>query len=207
MCYTFVVLTTGDLGPMPTRLMTIDEFFAWQQGREERYELVEGVPVMMRDPLTMMTGASTQHDRIAGNVFADLHIQLDGSPCWPATADVGLRTKIRSLRRADILVTCDEPRLDAYEAHDPKMVVEVLSPSNKGLGWQRKIEEYRQHPKLGYLLLIESEQPQATLVTREGEKWLPTDYDGLEGTIELPAIGCRLELSRIYRGVAFTAQE
>ena len=181
--------------------MTVEEFFVWQRSREDRYELVEGVPIKL------MTGASTQHDRIAGNVFADLHNQLDGSPCWPATADVALRTKISSLRRADILVTCDEPRLDAYEAHDPKMVVEVLSPSNKGLGWQRKIEEYRQHPKLAYLLLIDSEQPQATLFARDGERWLPTDYDGTEGTIELPAIGCRLELSRIYRGVVFQAQE
>ena len=204
MCYTFVALTTGELPRMPTtatKLMTVEEFLIWQRSREDRYELVEGVP------LKLMTGASTQHDRIVGNVFADLHTQLDGSRCWPATADVALRTKIRSLRRADILVTCDEPRLDAYEAHDPKMVVEVLSPSNKGLGWQRKIEEYRQHPKLAYLLLIDSEQPQATLVTRDGEKWLPTDYDGQEGTIELPAIACSLAMSRVYRGVAFTPQE
>lgn len=204
MCYTFVALTTGDLTFMPTaasKLMTVEEFLVWQRSREDRYELVEGVP------LKLMTGASTQHDRITSNVLIDLGNQLEGSPCWPATADVGLRTKIRSLRRADILVTRDEPRLDAYEAHDPKMVVEVLSPSNKGLGWQRKIEEYRQHPKLAYLLLIDSEQPQATLVARDGERWIPADYDGLEGTIELPAIGCRLELSRIFRGVAFTAQE
>lgn len=182
-----------------TKLMTVDEFLQWQRTRDDRYELVEGVP------LKLMTGASTQHDRITSNVLIDLGNQLDGSPCWPATADVGIRTKIRSLRRADILVTCDEPQPDVYEAQTPKMVVEVLSPSNKGLGWQRKIEEYRQHPLLAYMLLIDSEQAQATLVARDGERWLPTDYDGLEGTIELPAIACRLDMGRIYRGIVFTA--
>ncbi len=184
-----------------TRLMSIDEFFVWQQSQEDRYELVEGVPVKL------MTGASTQHDRIAGNVFANLHNQLDGSPCWPATADVGLRTKIRSLRRADVLVTCDEPSLNAYEALEPKMVIEVLSPSNKGLSWQRKIEEYRQHPKLVYMLFIESELEQATLVARDGDKWLPTDYDGRDPVIELPAIACRMAMAQVYRGITFATED
>lgn len=168
------------------QLMTVEEFFVWQQGQEERYELVDGVPVIMRDPLTMMTGASSQHDRITGNVLASLHNQLAGSPCWPATADLALRTKIRSLRRADVLVTCDQPSPSTYEAQAPRMVVEVLSPSHWGLPWHRKIEEYRQHAKLAYLLLIESERPQATLIAREGEKWVPTDFDGGEEVITLP---------------------
>lgn len=181
-----------------TKLMTVDEFFTWQLGQDERYELVEGVPIRM------MTGASTRHDRIVSNVLVDLGTQLEGSPCWPATADVALRTKIRSLRRADVLVTCDEPRPDRYEAQKPRLVVEVLSPSNKGVEWQRKIEEYRQHPELNYLLFIDSERQQATLVTRIGEKWLPSDYDGPGETIELPEIGCRLEMARIYRGVSLS---
>ncbi len=183
------------------KLMTIEEFFVWQQSQEDRYELVEGVPVIMRDPITMMTGASSQHDRITSNVLVALGRQLDGSPCWPATADLALRTKIRSLRRADVLVTCDEPSLQIYEAQDPKMVVEVLSPSNKGLPWHRKIEEYRQHAKLAYLLLIESERMQATLITREGERWVPSDFDGRDGMIDLPAINCRLAMADVYKGV------
>lgn len=188
------------MAQVATKQMTCDEFFAWQQRQEERYELVEGVPVKM------MTGASSQHDRITSNILIALGNQLDGSPCWPATADLALRTRIRSLRRADVLVTCDEPSLDVYEAHEPKMVVEVLSPSNKGLAWHRKLEEYRQHPKLIYLLFIETEQEQATLVARDGDKWLPTDYDGREPIIELPAIGCRLPMAAVYRGLAFKSE-
>ncbi len=185
------------------KLMTVEEFFVWQQGQDERYELVDGVPLILADPITMMTGASSQHDRIVGNIFAALHNQLDGSPCWPATADLALRTKFRSLRRADVLVTCDEPKLDVYEAQEPRMVVEVLSPSNKGLPWHRKIEEYRQHAKLVYLLLVESERQQATLIARSGEIWTPADYDGADGVIELPQIGCKLSMASVYKGVTF----
>lgn len=185
------------------RLMSIEEFFVWQQSQEDRYELVDGVPVIMADPITMMTGASTQHDRIAGNIFALLHGQLAGSPCWPATADVGIRTRRRSLRRADVLVTCDTPSLKSYEAEEPRLVVEVLSPSNTGLPWHRKIEEYREHAKLVYLLLVDSERTQATLIARSGVVWTPTDYDGADGIIELPALSCRLAMTDVYRGITF----
>lgn len=187
--------------------MTVEEFFRWQQAQEERYELVDGLPVPMRDPTTMMTGASALHDRITSNVLAALHNQLRGSPCWPATADLALRTRIRSLRRADVMVTCDPPRPDVYEAQDPRMVVEVLSPSNQGLGWQRKIEEYRQHSRLVYLLLIESAREQATLIAKRGERWEPTDLDGREGVIELPEIGCRLAMADVYDGITYPAEQ
>ena len=187
------------------KLMTAEEFFVWQRNQDNRYELVDGVPVILADPITMMTGASSQHDRITSNIMIALGNQLAGSPCWPATADLALRTKIRSLRRADVLVTCDEPSLDVYEAQEPRMVVEVLSPSNKGLPWFRKIEEYRQHGKLVYLLLVESERQQATLIARENGVWSPTDFDGAEGVIELPAIGCKLRMDDAYRGIRLEA--
>ena len=187
------------------KLMTAEEFHTWQRNQEDRYELVDGVPIIMRDPITMMAGASSQHDRITSNVLIALGNQLDGSPCWPATADLAIRTKIRSLRRADVLVTCDAPKLDVYEAQEPRMVVEVLSPSNKGLPWFRKIEEYRQHGKLVYLLLVESERQQATLIARENGVWSPTDFDGADGVIDLPAIGCKLRMADAYRGIRFEA--
>ena len=190
-----------------TKLMTVEEFFVWQLSQDDRYELVEGVPVIMRDPLTMMTGASSLHDRITSNTLIALGNQLRGSPCWPATADLALRTKIRSLRRADVLVTCDEPRPDVYEAQEPKMVVEVLSPSNKGLPWQRKIEEYRQHPKLVYLLLIAPDIEQATLIRREGPTWTHDDFDGREAIIPLPEIKCRLAMADVYDGVRFQDEQ
>ncbi len=189
------------------KLMTAEEFHTWQRNQEDRYELVDGVPIIMRDPITMMAGASSQHDRITSNVLIALGNQLDGSPCWPATADLAIRTKIRSLSRADVLVTCDEPKLDVYEAQEPRMVVEVLSPSNKGFAWQRKIEEYRQHAKLVYLLIVDSEQEQALLISRSGEVWTPTEFQGREGIIELAAIGCQLSMAAAYRGIRFDAQQ
>ena len=49
------------MGSAATKLMEPDAFLAWCQTREERWELVDGIP------LEMMTGASALHDLIVTN--------------------------------------------------------------------------------------------------------------------------------------------
>jgi Uma2 family endonuclease len=177
--------------------MTPEEFFQWQLGREDRYELLDGFPVKM------MTGASERHDRIVVNIIISLGTQLRGTRCRPVTDDVAVRTRLNSLRRPDITVTCGEARDDSYEAQEPKMIVEVLSPSNAGVAWQRKLEEYRRLPGLAYILLVDTRRPDATLLQRTATEWEPVDAGDLDAAFELSAIGCRLAMGDIYEGVTF----
>ena len=182
------------MGSAATKLMEPDAFLAWCQTREERWELVDGIP------LEMMTGASALHDLIVTNLIATLREQLRCGPCRPTTADIAFRTRIRTIRRPDVTVTCDPPRGDVFEAREPRLVVEVLSPSNKGVAWDRKMREYRQHERLDYILLIDSEIVAATLYTREGQGWEAADFERRTETIELPRIACRVAMSEIYDG-------
>lgn len=186
---------TGDIKAEKT--MTVEEFYDWQQRQDDRYELVEGVPVKM------MTGASNYHDVIVVNIVASLHGQLRGSRCRATTPDTAVRTKIRSIRRPDVTVTCDEPRPDAYEAGAPKLVVEVLSPSNAGRGWQRKLDEYFRRQGLPYVLLVDSEAIGATLYTRSEAAWEPAEFESRDDVIELGEISCKLALSDMYEGLTF----
>jgi len=180
-------------------LMTADDFLVWCLDKEARYELVDGIP------LEMMTEASNAHDRIVVNVIASLHAQLRGTPCRPTTADIAVRTRHRSVRRPDVMVTCDPPAAETYEATAPKLIVEVLSPSNVGLGWQRKLDEYRRREGLTYLLLIDPACIGATLYTRTGDRWDSTDADTLADVLDLPAVGCRLVMADIYDGCGLEA--
>jgi Uma2 family endonuclease len=184
-------------------LMTPEEFFRWQLDRDELYELVEGVPVKM---LKMMTGTSHQHDRVVVNVIASLHTQLRGSRCRPTTDDVAVRTKIRSVRRPDVTVECAPLVRDAYEAHEPKLFVEVLSPSTTNIDRFRKLEEYKRHPTLAYILLVDTRFPTVTLYRKEGEGWEAEDIEGLEAAVEMPEIGARLTLADMYEGLEMTPE-
>jgi Uma2 family endonuclease len=181
------------------RLMTVEEFIAWQGSREELYELVEGTPVLYRDT-EMMSGGSSMHDRIITNIIIALGNQL----CRPATADLAVRTKNKSLRRADVLVTCDPPSLDTFESLDPRIVVEVLSPNNTGVAWHRKLDEYRRHAKLEYILRVDSRLVDVKLYSRSPEGWEETDF-APDGTVAFTKLSCALSLSVIYRGTGLTS--
>ena len=188
------------MAEIASRLMTPEEFFQWQSGQEDLYELVDGVPVKM---LKMMTGASAQHDAVVVNVIISLGYQLRGSPCRPMTDDVALRTKISTLRRPDVMVECAPLERDTYEAREPKLVVEVLSPSTTNIDRFRKLDEYKRHPSLAYILLIDTPTPKATLYQREGGDWEAEDFEGLDAMIVLPLIGVNLPLREVFEGLSF----
>ena len=180
-------------------LMSADQFLVWCLDQEDKWELVEGLPVKM------MTGVSRRHDRIVVNIIAALHNQLRDSRCQPMTADVAVKTRIRGVRRSDVMVACDDPRADEYDATEPRLVVEVLSPTNKGIAWVRKLDEYRRLAPLTYILPIESDMIGATLYTRAGTDWEPFDAETLQAVLELPEIGCRLTMAEIYGGLEYPA--
>jgi Uma2 family endonuclease len=189
------------MGGAARKLMTVEEFFAWQDSQDERYELVDGVPT----PMNMMTGASAVHDRIVTNSIAALHSQLSGGPCCPTTADIALRTKIRAIRRPDVTVTCEPPRDDVYEALEPRMVVEVLAPSNAGVPWDRKMNEYRRHASLTYILLVDTRLVAAKLYVRTASGWDDIDADGMDEAIDLAELRCKLTMRAIYLGSGLEA--
>jgi Uma2 family endonuclease len=180
--------------------MTPEDFFVWQRDQDELYELVDGQPVPRH---RMMTGASMQHDRATVNVIVSLGTQLRGTSCRPTTADIALRTSIRGLRRPDVMVECAPLVPDTYEAREPKLVVEVASPSTTTIDQTRKVEDFKRHPTLASVLLVETLKPQALLYRRLGDGWDIETFEGLDAVIALPEIGATLSLAEIYDGLSF----
>jgi Uma2 family endonuclease len=180
------------------QLMSVEEFFAWQEQQEDRYELVDGVPV----PLRGMIGASNAHDAIVVNIIISLGNQLRGGPCRVATADRAVRTAIRRVRRPDVTVECAPIDRASYEARAPKLLVEVFSPSTRAIDQIRKPEEYKRLPTVAALLFIEPRQAQVLLLSKQPDgTWLDTSFQGLEAVIPLPEIGASLALRDVYEGV------
>ncbi len=180
--------------PSPRR-MTPEEFYLWQLDQDERYELVDGVA----KPLRAMTGASNAHDVIAINCIVELANRLKGGPCRVASADTALRTTIRSARRPDVTVDCAPPRADSYEAHHPMVVVEVLSPSTSKVDRFIKLEEYRRHPTIRHILLVDPDAIAAVHYSRpEGGEGTDTELSGAEAVIEFTASDVTLPLGALY---------
>src|SRR5450755_1537566 len=119
--------------PAPVR-MTIDEFFAWQEGQAERYELVNG------QPLRMMAGAKNLHDDIVVNLIIELGAQLRGGGCRPFTGDGGMETRPGQIRRPDVGVDCGPRDPNGLKAQSPRLVAEVLSPTTRDFDSYEKLD-------------------------------------------------------------------
>jgi Uma2 family endonuclease len=175
--------------------MTVEEFYQRQLDQDERYELVEGVPV----PLRAMTGASNVHDVILVNCIAELGARLRGKPCRVASAATALRISFRTVRRPDVTIDCASPERSSYEAHCATVVVDMLAPIRRELDRFTKLDEYRRHLSLRHVLLIDPDSVEAKLYSRpEGGAWTDVDLFGKEALIALDAVDISLPLGALY---------
>jgi Uma2 family endonuclease len=175
--------------------MTVEEFFLWQLDQDERYELVEGVPVLLRG----MTGASNEHDVILVNCIIELGNRLRGKPCRVVSADTALRTSIRTTRRPDVMVECGPPLPKTYEARKPTVVIEVLPPSTRKFNLLTKLDEYRRIASLRHILLVDPDLIAAQQYSRDDAgEWKPAELRGREALIDFAAIEVSLPLGALY---------
>ncbi len=188
------------------RLMDADEFLVWSEDQEERYELIDGVPVLKFDNgPEMMAGASEAHDQIVINIIQELRI-LRGGPCRVKSADQATRTAVRRVRRPDVTVDCGPRRPDSHESSEPAVLFEVLSPSTRLFDLLKKTDEYQHLPTLRHFVMLEPGEARAFVWTRaEDRTWSSDEVVGLEGVVDLPGIGAALPMTAVYEDVDVTA--
>lgn len=186
-----------------SKRMTVDEFFEWQQRQDRNYELVDGVPILT---VKAMTGATDQHDRITVNAIVSLGNRLRGKPCRPKTSDTSVRTW-RGTRRPDVTVECGTPDRRSMAADEPRLVVEILSPTTFRFDRFQKLAEYQRHPTISVILLVDSERPLVAVWRKAGEAWTESEAAGMDAVVDLPEIGTTLPLAELYFDLSFDPAE
>lgn len=177
---------------------TEGEFFAWQDRQADRYELVDGFP------LRMMVGVRNVHNDVVVNVVAELRNQLRGRPCRPFTGESAIKTLPGQIRRPDAGVDCGQREPGAYKAAEPKLIVEVLSPSTRDFDTFEKLAEYKAVESLDHVVYVDPDAPSVAQWTRgEGRVWTRRDHLGLDAAVEMPSLDLALALREIYDDVAF----
>jgi Uma2 family endonuclease len=177
-------------GPTGRPPMTVAEFLAYDDGTDTRHELVDGEPVAMNPP-------AARHVVICHNIGRSLERQLR-PPCqafW-AGGGVALGEAEKNWRQPDVLVTCVRPTKGFFL--DPRLVVEVLSPSTERDDRTVKLDFYESLPSIEAILLVWQDGRRVRLRTRgEGAGWRDEDTVGA-GTVRVPSLGVELALDEIY---------
>ena len=124
-------------------LHTYADYLGWPE--DVRYELIDGVAYLMAP------APDLAHQDVAGEIYYQLRQALAGKPCRAYVAPVDVRLPkagerdelIDTVVQPDVLVVCDEDRLDRRGVRGaPDLVVEVLSPSTAGHDQVRKRRVY-----------------------------------------------------------------
>jgi Uma2 family endonuclease len=176
--------------------MDVDEFMAFLETRpdNERWDLIEGVAVMMAPP-------SYAHQRIASNLctvlnnaFAAQRLDLF------AYQRAGVRNPgLRNFQpEPDVVVV---PGIAGYDLYSEtfQLVGEVLSPTNTRQEIDLKLRRYREAPDNLYALVIE---PREFLVEIHAKSrgWQPAKLTMADDAIEMPEFGLRCRVGDLYRG-------
>jgi Uma2 family endonuclease len=176
------------------RLMSIEEYLEFEEGTPIRHEYVAG-------EIFAMSGGSLEHELIGGNVFAAFHAHLRGGPCKSFMNNFKLHLEVNESKffyYPDVMVACG-PSADIRFCTNPRLVVEVLSPSTERTDRREKAANYRQIPSLEEYVLVAQRSPEITIY-RRSEHWAPLILSSLEETAEFRSIELSLPLGQIYEG-------
>ena len=182
------------MATLATHLVTADEFLGMEFDTDCRFELDNGV-------VRMMGGGTARHSRIQTNVLVALAQKLRGSGCEPLGPDMAVRNHRLSVRYPDVSVFCgrggpENDKLKAFE--DPKLVVEVMSPSTRTRDIEVKLPEYRTIPSLDAILYIDPEDETVHLELRnEAGEWMVA-ANHADGRVELPKLELTLSREEIF---------
>ena len=107
---------------------------------EQRAEIIGGKVVMMSAP-------TSNHNRVAGNIYYMFRDYLKSRPCEPFPDGESLYLENnREEYQPDGMVVCDPDKVKADGVHGaPDLVVEVLSPSTGRYDRRHKKDVYEKH--------------------------------------------------------------
>jgi Uma2 family endonuclease len=198
--------------PLKERRYTVEEYFEIEEGSDEKHEYWNGVLVPLREPLAM-AGGSFEHGVISVNVLCALSNCLAGGTCTVLGSDV--RVKLAQSTRyvyPDASVVCGPPQFDPKDKArgtivNPRLVIEVLSPSTQLMDRSEKLQNYLQIESVEEYLIVSQSQPRVEGFFRQpGGTWLFTPVEGLESTLAVRCLGLSIPFREIFLNIQFPAE-
>jgi Uma2 family endonuclease len=179
------------------REFTADEFIAWAMEQPTgRYELSNGVVVAMAPE-------RVSHNQAKLNAAIALRGAIGARDlrCTAMTDGMTVRIDERTVYEPDALVRCG-PKLpgEAVEVADPVVVVEVVSPSSKGVDRGVKLVGYFSLPSVRHYLIVDTDK-RVVIHHRRDEDGKIAARIVREGSIALDPPGLAIEVRDIFDGL------
>lgn len=182
----------------PQIRMTEDEYLAFERASEEKHEYIDG-------EIFAMSGATREHGLISLGMGAELRSALRGRGCEAYNNDVRVYMPLsRRYVYPDASVACGRPQFKDKKLDtllNPRVIVEILSPSTEDYDREDKFTHYKKIPSLAHYVIASQEKPLVEVFTKQQDgSWACVKYEAGQ-KIALPAIECEIEVDQVYAGV------
>ena len=192
------------------RYCTLDEYFKLAEASLDKLEYRGGRAVPLGGEVVAMAGGVEDHGLVIVNVGGELRHRLRGAECryYPSDVRIGVRGH-PTYTYSDGHVICGPTVLDDCDptgqtALNPRLIVEVLSPTTEAYDRGGKFARYMHAESFQEYVLVSVNEPPVDVLFRQADgTWLLTPCVGLDAVAPLRSFGIDLPLAEVYLNVAF----
>jgi len=186
-----------DTSALPT--MTVEEYFRFEETSPIKHEYVAG-------EVYAMSGATARHNRIVFSILGRLFPMTRRNPCDVFVSDMRMQVARDRYYYPDLAIVCTPVAESAVVARDPRVVIEVTSPSTARIDRGEKLDAYRSISTLQAYLIVDHRRRRVERHWRPalGGEWEREEIVG-EGRVRIPCLDVELTLDEIYERVDLPA--
>lgn len=189
------------MASQPNPYLTEEQYLEIERKAERRSEYWNG-------EMFAMAGGTARHADIKDGLVFVLRRELHGSGCRTYSSDLRVKTPATGLYTyPDLLVICGKLEY-ADDVKDtvtnPKVIIEVLSPSTELYDRGNKFVHYRSIPSFQEYLLVAQDRIYAEHHVKQSDgSWHSREITDAAATITLESLAIRFKLMEAYSGVEF----
>ncbi len=183
-------------------LYSPEEYLELERQAETRHEFIDGI-------IYAMAGESLSHSQICINLAGEVRARLKGKNCEALSPNMKVRAEGKGMfAYPDLTIVCGEPLFHDRQRDvllNPKVIIEVLSPSTERYDQTKKFFRYRKElPSLTDYVLIYQDAPFIEHHERQADgRWMHNAADGIDDVLRISSIEIELDLREIYDRVKF----
>jgi Uma2 family endonuclease len=182
---------------MVSWVLPVEEYLAIDRAAGVKSEYHDG-------EMFPMEAVTLEHALIGTNVNALLKSQLLKTACRVVASALRVRVSPTKFVIPDMLVFCGKAELTDDHRDtitNPRVIVEVLSPSTADYDYGAKFSLYRRLPSFEEYVLVSQDAARVETFRKQEKEWVLRTYEGLEVEVAIECLGISLALREVYEGV------
>ncbi len=186
------------MGALAVPSLTVEQYLALDRAAEFKSEYHDG-------EMFPIAAVSLPHGLLSVTVGSALASRLRQSQCRAVGSSMRVRVSPTKFVCPDLLVFCGKPALTDEHSDtltNPKVIIEILSPSTQDYDYGTKFSLYRQLPSFEEYVLVSQTTHLVEVYRRTPEaRWLLSTYSGPEAVFPVESLDISIPLAEIYAGV------